>query len=80
MFGVFNGPGARIAMATILAFSNLNGKKINNKSPLTKVKSDNKSKKAEIVIFPGVRIERISSDKLETKQNLDKLSKIKCHF
>ncbi|MEP3477085.1 MAG: hypothetical protein ABJN57_12755 [Hyphomicrobiales bacterium] len=67
-------------MATILAFSNLNGKKINNKSPLTKVKSDNKSKKAEIVIFPGVRIERISSDKLETKQNLDKLSKIKCHF
>lgn len=80
MFGVFNGPGARIAMATILAFSNLNGKKMNNKSPLTNVKSDHKSKKAEIVIFPGVRIERISSDKLETKQNLDKLSKIKCHF
>ena len=67
-------------MATILAFSNLNGKKNSSNSLLTNVKSDHKSKKAEIVIFPGVRIERISSDKLETKQNLDKLSKIKCHF
>ncbi len=67
-------------MATILAFSNLNGKKTSNNSLLTNVKSDHKSKKAEIVIFPGVRIERISSDKLETKQNLDKLSKVKCHF
>ncbi|GAA6213019.1 hypothetical protein NBRC116602_27600 [Hyphomicrobiales bacterium 4NK60-0047b] len=80
MFGVLNGPGARIAMATILAFSNLNGKKTNNKSSRTNVKSDHKSKKAEIVIFPGVRIERISSDKCETKQNIDKLSKVKCHF
>jgi hypothetical protein len=80
MFGVLNGPGARIAMATILAFSNLNGKKINNKSSLTNVKSDHKSKKAEIIIFPGVRIERISSDKLETKQNLEKLNQIKCNF
>ncbi len=79
MFGVLNGPGARIAMATILAFSNLNGKKTFEKSPLTNVKREQKGKKAEIVIFPGVRIERISSDKYETKQNIDKLSKIKCH-
>lgn len=75
-----NGPGARNAMATILEFSFCNGNKISDNSEQCKTVQRSANNCAEIIIFPGIRIERISSERLEKKQNRDKLGKIECQL
>jgi hypothetical protein len=35
---------------------------------------------AEIIIFPGIRIERISAEDRDEQENLDKLSKFECQL
>lgn len=35
---------------------------------------------AEIIIFPGIRIERISAEDKDKQENLDKLSKFECQL
>ncbi|MBO6550538.1 MAG: hypothetical protein JJ964_13065 [Rhizobiales bacterium] len=67
-------------MATILEFSFCNGNKISDNSEQSKTVQRNENNCAEVIIFPGIRIERISSERLEKKQNRDKLSKIECQL
>lgn len=38
------------------------------------------NKCAEIIIFPGIRIERISAEDKDKQENLDKLSKFECQL
>lgn len=35
---------------------------------------------AEIIIFPGIRIERINAEDRDKEENLDKLSKFECQL
>ncbi len=67
-------------MATILEFSIRNGKNISDKSFEQKMPYDQNDHDAEIIIFPGIRIERISPKRNKEKRNRDKLSKIECQL
>ena len=67
-------------MATIISL-NHNTSELKKQLKFAEPKLSNKNKNsAEIIIFPGIRIERISAENKEKQEILDKLSKFECQL
>ena len=70
-------------MATIISL-NHHTSVLKKQPKFTELKLANKNKiSAEIIIFPGIRIERISAENKENQENQkkqDKLSKFECQL
>lgn len=65
-------------MATIIAFTGLRKENVSEHQTATYSDQSQIKDMAEIIIFPGVRIERISADNSEVKHNIDNFSKFGC--